>query len=548
MNGNWEGITHITDTALPLPSPPLLAQNPLDNVASIVGADFATSLLNLGKAILIFVLVWIVAFIAGKVVQGLLKKTEIDNRVASWMGGGTRGEDIPVEKWAGTIVYWLILLFGVVAFLQALSLDAVSRPLNELLAQITVFLPKLGAAALLLGIAWLLATLVKTVITRVLGGFNLDQRLSDGASATDQFSLSETIGNALYWFIFLLFLPSILSTLNLEGTLAPVQTLVNDILSALPNILKALIIGAVGWFVASFVRRVVSNLLAATGVNQLGEKFGLSRAGTGQSLAQIIGTIVYVLILIPVAISALQALQIAAISVPAVAMLNQVLQFLPKLFAAAVIIGFAYFAGKFVAELVSNILTSIGFDNIADWLGLPFLSTPGTSAAEAPRPETGQATVLQSTGPLPAKTPSEIVGTVVLVVITAVGVFSAVDVIQIQALEAVVGIILLIAGQVFLGLVVLAIGLFFANLAFRLIAGSGGRQATILAQTARIAIIALVAAMALQQMGVAPNIVNLAFGLLLGAIAVAIALAFGLGGRDVAGEQVREWLQSFKNR
>ena len=62
----------------------------------------------------------------------------------------------------------------------------------------------------------------------------------------------------------------------------------------------------------------------------------------------------------------------------------------------------------------------------------------------------------------------------------------------------------------------------------------------------RIAIIALVAAMALQQAGIAPNIVNLAFGLLLGAIAVAIALSFGLGGRDVAAEQLRNWLKDFK--
>jgi hypothetical protein len=52
--------------------------------------------------------------------------------------------------------------------------------------------------------------------------------------------------------------------------------------------------------------------------------------------------------------------------------------------------------------------------------------------------------------------------------------------------------------------------------------------------------------MALQQMGIASDIVNLAFGLLLGAIAVAIALAFGLGSRDVAAGQVREWLASFK--
>lgn len=73
-------------------------------------------------------------------------------------------------------------------------------------------------------------------------------------------------------------------------------------------------------------------------------------------------------------------------------------------------------------------------------------------------------------------------------------------------------------------------------------------QALILGQVARIAIIVLVSAMALQRIGIAPNIVNLAFGLLLGAIAVAIALAFGLGGRDIAGEQVREWLNSFKSR
>lgn len=63
-----------------------------------------------------------------------------------------------------------------------------------------------------------------------------------------------------------------------------------------------------------------------------------------------------------------------------------------------------------------------------------------------------------------------------------------------------------------------------------------------------MAIIALVSAMSLQQIGVASDIVNLAFGLLLGAIAVAIALAFGLGAREVADEQVKEFLASFKDK
>ncbi|HEY9706352.1 MAG TPA: hypothetical protein V6C58_28205, partial [Allocoleopsis sp.] len=96
------------------------------------------------------------------------------------------------------------------------------------------------------------------------------------------------------------------------------------------------------------------------------------------------------------------------------------------------------------------------------------------------------------------------------------------------------------------GLVVFAIGLYLANLAFNLIISTATRQAKILGYAARISIIILVSAMALQQMGIAPDIVNLAFGLLMGAIAVALALAFGLGSRDIAGQQLKEWLSSFK--
>jgi hypothetical protein len=123
---------------------------------------------------------------------------------------------------------------------------------------------------------------------------------------------------------------------------------------------------------------------------------------------------------------------------------------------------------------------------------------------------------------------------------------AAVDVLEITALTAIVSGIVLIAGRILAGLIVFAIGLYLANLAFNLIISSGSRQSKFLAQAARIAIIALVIPMALQQMGIAGDIVNLAFGLLLGAIAVAIALAFGLGGRDIAAGQVREWLDSFK--
>ncbi len=105
-----------------------------------------------------------------------------------------------------------------------------------------------------------------------------------------------------------------------------------------------------------------------------------------------------------------------------------------------------------------------------------------------------------------------------------------------------------LAGQVLLGLVIFAIGLYLANLAAAAVRATGSPQADLLAAVARAAVLVLTGAMALRQMGLANEIVNLAFGLLLGALAVAAALAFGLGGRAVAGRELEAWTQALHAR
>ena len=62
-----------------------------------------------------------------------------------------------------------------------------------------------------------------------------------------------------------------------------------------------------------------------------------------------------------------------------------------------------------------------------------------------------------------------------------------------------------------------------------------------MAKIARFAILGLVLAMGLKAMGLADNIVNLAFGLTMGGVAVAAAIAFGLGGRDAAKSVADKW-------
>lgn len=555
MSENWQEITQIINFGVPILSTnQILAQNSagsttLPNMMQGIVASIGPNLFNLALALVILIIGWFVALMLASATGSLLKRTNIDNRLANWVTGRPdSAESPPIEKWLSSAVFWIVMIFVLVAFFNQLNLTAVSQPLNNFLSQITGFLPRLASALILLALAWVIATVVKLIVTRSLRSFRLDDRLNQqvgGTSTSSPVILSETLANALYWFILLLFLPSILEALGLEQALIPVQNLLNQILAALPKILEAVIILGTGWLLAQVVRQLVTNLLAATGLDQIGTQFGISPVTSGQSLSGIIGTIVYILVLIPTAISALNTLEIAAISVPAIAMLNQILTVIPQILTAGFIWVVAYFIGRFIGDLVTNILTGIGFNNIFYWLGLQKRSIHYPSA-QVETPEEGQETVLQDSM-VPVRTPSEIGGLIVLIGIMLVATVAATNILNIPALTSIISGILVIAGQILSGLVVFAIGLYLANLAFNLICSAGDRQARILAQTARIAIIALVSAMALQQMGIASNIVNLAFGLLLGSIAVAIAIAFGLGGRDIASEQIRDWLSSFKD-
>ena len=99
-----------------------------------------------------------------------------------------------------------------------------------------------------------------------------------------------------------------------------------------------------------------------------------------------------------------------------------------------------------------------------------------------------------------------------------------------------------------LGIVIFAIGLFLANLAGKAVEATKRSQAGLLALLARIAILLLAGAMGFQAMGFANDVITLGFGLILGALAVAVALAFGLGGRQPAARQLEKWFGSLESQ
>src|SRR3546814_1661177 len=122
----------------------------------------------------------------------------------------------------------------------------------------------------------------------------------------------------------------------------------------------------VGWIVARVVREVVTNLLVATNV----DRFTQENEGTrGIRLSQLGGTLVFILVIVPTIIAALDALRIEAISRPLTGMLDEFLLAVPNIVAAAVIVLLAWFIGRFVAPLVARLLANLGFDPLAERIG-----------------------------------------------------------------------------------------------------------------------------------------------------------------------------------
>ena len=483
-----------------------------------------TYLLNIAIAVGVLIVGWLIAVIARGFTRWALRRTGLDRRLSAISGEPEEAGAVNLTTWISRAVYYLIMLLVLVVVLQRLQLTIAAESIQIFLEEIFRFLPSIFWAGVLLLVAWIAASVLRFLIVRGLKASKLDDWLTKQAEveASEERPASETLGNVVYWLVFLVFLPAIIGVLGLQGLLEPVQGVVEEILGALPGIFGAGIIILLGWIAARIVRQVVANLLAGAGVDGFGERWGVEEALGGQRLSTVVGTIVYVLVLIPVAIAALDALEIDAISQPSSEILTTVLAAVPAIFAAILLLGVAYFVGRAVREFVTNALTGVGFNSVLGWIGMGSEEGAG------------------------GQTPSQIVGYLAWLAIMLFAVIEASDLLGFGIVADLISEFLVAAGGMVAGVVIFGLGLYFARIADRVIRGTGGSQAHLLAPVARVAIIVFSSALALRQTGIAEDIVNLAFGIVLGAIAVAAALAFGLGGRDVAAKEIERWLNSVR--
>lgn len=455
--------------------------------------------------LLAIVIGWFIAIIARAAVRRGANALNLNERI-----GGT--QQVDVANILAKTVYWVVIAFTVLAFLSAVELNTVATPLQGLLNKLMAFLPNILAGLALALVAWVLATIVRTGTRAALGATTLDDKVSEHAGMS---SMSENLSQVIYWVIWLLFLPAILGTLQLSGLLQPVEEMTEVVLSMIPNIVAAALIGVIGWFVARIVRDLLANLLSATGVDRLGETLGLSGTLT---LSRLIALVVYVLILVPAIIGALNALKLDSLTQPATAMLDSFLAAIPNVFAAGVILTIAVVIARFAADLARQLLAGAGFDALPERMGIA-----GVFSGDYK--------------------PSNLVGQLIVFFTVLFASVEAANRVGFSAFSGIVATFIEFGGQVLLGTLIIAVGFWLSNIAYGALSRAGSSAA---ANIGRFAILGLVLAMGLRAMGLADDIVNLAFGLTLGSVAIAVALSFGLGGREAAGRQMEHWLSNIR--
>lgn len=455
-------------------------------------------------AVLVFVIGWLVAMALGGVVRNLLSRMNLNQRMNS-----STGKTYDIENIISKVVFWFVFLMAISGALSMLSLNAISAPFANMIDGVLSFIPTLIGAVIVGVIGWVVATVARTAINAALSKTSLDEKLSAEAGVQP---MSGTIADMVYWVILLFVLVMVLGKLELDGLFAPLTNMLNKAISFLPNIFMAGVVFFVGLIVAKIIRGIVTNMVASLNLQGFAEKAGISN-NRENSLPNIAGSLAFLMIIIPTTIISLDTLNIEVISRPATNMLNKIMNALPNIFTAAAILIITYFIMKMVANVIKGLLENTTVNALPAKVGLQ--SALGTTKV------------------------SDLVGYAIIFFAMLFAAILAADLLGFEQISAIITMFIAFGADIILGAIILFIGFWLANIIAGVVERSD-KGSPFLANIVRVLIMGLVLAMGLKAMGIADSIVNLAFGLTLGAVAVAFALSFGLGGQEAAARFLRK--------
>lgn len=287
----------------------------------------------------------------------------------------------------------------------------------------------------------------------------------------------------------------------------------DDVFGGLPDVLVALIVLVLALLVAWLTKFLIVKLLKLIGLDKGMRKAGIEPKNIEKAKG-FIGNLAWLAVFILFLPGIFDKLGLGSISEPIVAMMNGFMAYLPKIIGAVIVLLVGLFIAKLVKELLMPLLEK---SKLNAWLEKVGLNVKKVNVAQI------------------------LVNTIYVVI----AVFFTVEGLKILQLEVLTNIGAEIIRYMPLAISALIIVLLAYLLAVwvegALIRNFKVSKGTALA--AKIAIIVIGAFLTLYQLGVAPALINAAFIILLGAIGVAFAIAFGWGGRDFAARTMKKFEQ-----
>lgn len=365
------------------------------------------------------------------------------------------------------------------------------------------------AALLILVVAFVVASIVKSLVLKLVDKTKMKDVLTKADTEGKPGSAKEFIGKLVYLLVFLLFVPAIFSVLGLGSVMSPINNILDTIWGYVPNIVGAGIVLVVGNLIAKLVRQLLVPVFDKLNVNKLQEKAGIE-VKNADRLSNTLAYIVYVLILIPTVVMALNVLNITVISGPAISMLNTVISFIPSLVIGLVIIVIGCMIGKLAGQIVTKLIASAGLD--AKLQGL--------------LDEKSQKFVL-----------SKVTGGVVYAVVVIFFVVEGLNVLRLDVLTNIGADIIGFMPTALAAVLILVATMIVSSMVEKVLRKNGMSNYAVVA---KVAIIIVGVFMILSQLHIASAIVNEAFTLILSAVAVAFAIAFGIGGKEFAAKTLKK--------
>jgi hypothetical protein len=303
-----------------------------------------------------------------------------------------------------------------------------------------------------------------------------------------------------------------------SAVLQAFQDFFATIIAFLPTLLAVLILLLIAWLLAKGLRAGSRRLMQASGIDKrLGK--GIDELDESQfPVARGVSTAIFWIVWILFILAILQILGVEGIFDSIVMIFEAIFAAIPRIVGAAVILGVAYLLGRLLVKLATKALSRIRFDELPVKLGLSKEPVEGVGSA------------------------SNIVGYTIMIFIMLFAIIMAADLLAFTAVNQLVASLAQFLGQVVLGVVIIGVGIFVASFVVSILR-AGGRSES-LASFVRVAVIVLSVVLGMRAMGFADDIIMLGFGLALGAAAIAAAIAFGLGGREVAGELLARWTKT----